>query len=228
MTHTDSICDDPALRQITQQFNSFILQSEFPCLGAKSALRNGACQVGHYETLGTLASARRMASDLLSFIETRESATGNFSTFAAVFDHPMDVSEEQFETLLWQQLSALHHIDRHPWAPSAAHDPNHPDFGFSFGGVAFFLVGLHPRSARLARRFTYPTLVFNAHAQFEQLKKAGKFKKMQHVIRNRDRAWQGTYNPMLADYGTVSEARQYSGRAVAADWQCPFLHKDAY
>ena len=32
---------------------------------------------------------------------------------------------------------------------------------------------------------------------------------------------------MLADFGTVSEARQYSGRTVSADWQCPFLHKDA-
>ena len=153
--------------------------------------------------------------------------TGPFTTFVAVFDQPTNASEEHFEALLWQQLALLHQIDQQPWAPSAARDPRHPDFGFSFGGVAFFLVGLHPRSVRLARRFAYPTLVFNAHAQFEQLRASGKFKKMQHVIRNRDHAWQGTNNPMLADFGTVSEARQYSGRTVSADWQCPFVHKDA-
>jgi FPC/CPF motif-containing protein YcgG len=27
---------------------------------------------------------------------------------------------------------------------------------------------------------------------------------------------------MLARHGTVSEARQYSGRAVDKDWVCPF------
>ena len=27
---------------------------------------------------------------------------------------------------------------------------------------------------------------------------------------------------MLEDFGTNSEARQYSGRAVADEWQCPY------
>jgi hypothetical protein len=35
----------------------------------------------------------------------------------------------------------------------------------------------------------------------------------------------GTANPMLAQHGSVSAARQYSGRAVGADWQCPFSRK---
>ena len=33
---------------------------------------------------------------------------------------------------------------------------------------------------------------------------------------------QGTINPNLADFGDASEARQYSGRAVEANWTCPF------
>ena len=149
----------------------------------------------------------------------------NFSTFVAIFDDPAIRDETQFEDLLWQQLDALHRIDTHPWTPSASRNPDDNNFGFSFGGVAFFVVGLHPRSARFARRFVRPTLVFNDHQQFEQLRSQGKFSKMQRVIRDRDQAWQGTANPMLANFGTVSEARQYSGRAVPADWKCPFHAK---
>jgi len=32
----------------------------------------------------------------------------------------------------------------------------------------------------------------------------------------------GSPNPMLERHGTVSAARQYSGRAVSDDWRCPF------
>ncbi len=148
-----------------------------------------------------------------------------FTTFVAIFDDPSIGDEAHFEKLLWQQLDALHRIDDHPWAPSASSNPDDNNFGFSFGGVAFFVVGLHPRSTRQARRFSHPALVFNDHRQFEQLRAQGSFSKMQRVIRDRDQAWQGTVNPMLADFGTVSEARQYSGRAVPADWKCPFHAK---
>ena len=45
---------------------------------------------------------------------------------------------------------------------------------------------------------------------------------MRSTIIARDIALAGDANPMLARHGTVSEARQYSGRAVEADWVCPF------
>ena len=211
--------------RLAQQFKEFILENDYPCLGARSAFRNDAYRIGHYRKLGTRSSARGMASDLWTFIQERESMKSDFTTFVAIFDHPTDLSEERFEELLWQQLTALHRLDDQAWAPSAAHDPASPTFGFSFGGVAFFIVGLHAHSARLARRFAQPTLVFNAHSQFDLLRKQGRYQRMQQVIRARDQAKQGSTNPMLADFGTTSEARQYSGRAVPADWQCPF-HPD--
>ena len=212
----------PASPEIAQQFREFVLEKGYPCLGAKSAFRNSDYYVGQYETLGTLASAQGMVSDLLTFIKDRATMAGDFATFVAVFDDPASTSEEHFESLLWQQLTALHQLDDHPWASSAARDPASPDFGFSFGGVAFFIIGLHARSARLARQFSRPALVFNAHSQFDLLRETGKYQKMQQVIRTRDIAKQGSANPMLADFGTSSEARQYSGRAVSSDWQCPF------
>ena len=74
----------------------------------------------------------------------------------------------------------------------------------------------------MARRFRWPALVFNPHVQFERLRGEGKWKRMQQTIRERDVALQGNINPMLSDFGQSSEARQYSGRAVEADWQPPF------
>lgn len=50
---------------------------------------------------------------------------------------------------------------------------------------------------------------------------AGDYPEMQKATRARDRALQGSVNPNLADFGVASEARQYSGREVGNDWQCP-------
>ena len=101
-------------------------------------------------------------------------------------------------------------------------DPNDPHFEFSFAGRACFVVGIHPASSRWTRRFAWPTLVFNAHFQFEELRTAGKYGRMQDVMRTRDRHLQGSINANLADFGDHSDARQYSGRPVEDAWQCPF------
>jgi FPC/CPF motif-containing protein YcgG len=111
-------------------------------------------------------------------------------------------------------------------------DPNDPEFSFSFAGRAFYVIGIHPRSSRIARTFPWPALVFNPHEQFERLRTDGKWKKMQKAIRARELVLQGSINPMLTDFGEESEARQYSGRAVSSDWtppassggKCPFGH----
>ena len=47
---------------------------------------------------------------------------------------------------------------------------------------------------------------------------------MREKILIRDEALAGSRNPMLSRHGDTSEARQYSGRAVGADWACPFRY----
>ena len=100
------------------------------------------------------------------------------------------------------------------WDSTVSSDPFDPHFSFSFGGQALYVVGLHERSSRHARRFAWPTLVFNPHAQFDRLRHDGHWQRMQEAIRRRDVALQGEINPMLSDFGEQSEARQYSGRRV--------------
>ena len=73
-----------------------------------------------------------------------------------------------------------------------------------------------------ARRFRYPTLIFNLHGQFERLRETGRYEKLRGSILARDRALQGSENPMLSRHGETSEARQYSGRAVPAGWSAPY------
>src|SRR5690606_17759944 len=101
-------------------------------------------------------------------------------------------------------------------------DPEDPHFSLSFGNEAFFVVGLHPGASRPARRFRRPAMVFNLHDQFEPLRSEGRYERMSEVILERDEKLAGSRNPMLARHGTVSEARQYSGRKVSEDWSCPF------
>ncbi len=92
-------------------------------------------------------------------------------------------------------------------------------------GNAFFVVGMHPDASRAARRFAWPTLVFNAHEQFEHLREDGRYGGLQRQIRARELRLDGTLNPNLADFGRHSEARQYSGRATEDSWRCPFQHR---
>ena len=60
------------------------------------------------------------------------------------------------------------------------------------------------------------------HARFEQLRAEGKYERLRDTILERDERLAGSINPMLQRFGEASEARQYSGRLVSADWRCPF------
>lgn len=201
---------------------AFIEDVHYPCVGAKSAVHAGSYRLGVYRELGAEADTAALARDLATFTETADGIDGDFATFIAIFEGPRPLELEKFEMLLWKQLQALHDIDGAEWDRSVSDDPESHDFSFSFGGTAFFVVGLCPESERLSRRFPWPTLVFNPHEQFERLRASDRWDRMQEVIRRKDVALQGAINPVLEDFGAESEARQYSGRSVEEEWRAPF------
>ena len=209
---------------VHDSFRALVSNTRFSCVGAKAALGTGSYRVGLYERLGSAGAAAGLARDLFWFVEEQGELDGEFSTFVASFVEPSAADEAAFERLLWEQLQRLHEEDRrhHGWDPSVSADPDDPRFAFSFAGMAFFVVGLHPASSRFARRFAWPTLVFNAHHQFDRLRAEGGYERMQEVIRSRELGLQGHLNPNLGEFGVRSEARQYSGRPAEADWRCPF------
>jgi FPC/CPF motif-containing protein YcgG len=202
-------------------FRALVLDPEFPCVGARSALNQESYRFALYDELNTDGSTNDLAADLRSFVDEFDRLPGEFSTFIACFDAPKSLDQEVFEELLWQQLHRLHALDDDPWDQAVSSDPADPKFSFSFAGRAFFVVGLQPNGPRWARTFPWPTLVFNAHDQFERLREQGQFERIQEVIRDRDTQLEGDVNPNLANFGEHTEARQYSGRPVEGEWKCP-------
>ncbi|MCU0760542.1 MAG: YqcI/YcgG family protein [Steroidobacteraceae bacterium] len=201
----------------------FVFDTGHPCVMARSALQRGAVRIGTHRGFGGLAAAVS-CHDLYECLAETRADQGAFVSYAALFPGTCFAGEAEFEDALWQHLQAMHEVDRRyfGWDPSVSPDPDAARFSFSVGGHAWYVIGMHPLASRLARRAPAPLLVFNPHAQFEQLRAAGSYRPLRDRIRARDRALQGSVNPMLADHGSASEARQYSGRAVEPSWRCPF------
>ena len=211
---------------LIEDFRSFVAVPSFPCVGAKSALQRERIEFEVCDRLGSSESAKILRDRLARFCERHPDPGVDPVSFVAIFREPAAVGEDAFHRRLWMQLQALHDLDikEHPWACDVSDDPDSADFSFSVASRAFFVVGLHPRSSRLARRAPRPTLVFNFHGQFEALRASGRFEKLQAAIRERDLALQGDINPVLARFGQASEALQYSGRAGGG---CPFRTRHA-
>lgn len=206
----------------------YLSDPAFPCVGAKSALNKDRMWFEPYAELGDPADVRALCDRLKQFSDAFPEPGVAPVSFVAMYGDGF-ADEKSFETALWAQLQAMHEHDRthFEWDASVATDPAHDDFSLSIAGRAFFVVGLHPQASRMSRRAPFPCLVFNFHDQFVSFKSTGKFQGLQSVIRRRDLDLQGSINPVLARFGEASEARQYSGRAVEAAWQCPFMHKAA-
>jgi FPC/CPF motif-containing protein YcgG len=213
-------------QRVDESFRALVGDERYPCLAATGTARRGDYRLHVYASLGSAEASDALAEDLAAFTREAHAQRGArpLTAFVAVFTGEVPPTEQVFERGLWLQLQQLHERDpATAWDPTVAADPDDPRFAFSFDRTALFVIGLHPRSSRLARRFDWPALVFNPHAQFERLRRDGLLERLRDRIRARDIALQGSLNPNLADFGDRTEARQYSGRDTTdAAWQCPF------
>lgn len=210
---------------IRNDFYNYIINDGFPCIMAQTVMRTDHVQFKTYREFGARATAPCILTDLGEYLKNYDFESNEFFTFIAAFPASEPLTEEAFEALLWQQLQYLHEEDQVEWDSAVSRSPDSNNFSFSLLGKAFYVVGLHPDSSRIARRSPVPAIVFNLHHQFERLRDMGTYDTIRDKIRERDLALQGSINPMLSNFGEKSEARQYSGRAVGEAWQCPFKHK---
>ncbi|MAP80383.1 MAG: hypothetical protein CL526_04780 [Aequorivita sp.] len=213
------------LNTINDAFRDFILKKDHPCIMANTVFSMDKYSINYYDKLGSIKTAKALLADLTHYVENYNFDNKEFESFIAVFPETEVVSEIEFEKLLWQQLQFLHNLDTVTWDENVSSDPEDSNFSFSLAGKAFYVVGLHPKASRMARRAPYTTLVFNLHSQFEKLREMGVYKNVRDKIRERDKELQGSVNPVLEDFGESSEARQYSGRNVGEAWKCPFHNK---
>ena len=211
--------------RLKNTFSQFILGRDHPCMMAQSVFKMDQVELHAYETMDSRSSARKLLEDLEQYIAGYDFESNDFKTLIAVFPDSPEYSEIEFEGKLWKLLQNLHSLDDRDWDPEVSSNPEDEHFSFSIGGKAFYLVGMHPRASRKARQSPTPSIAFNLHWQFEKLREMGSFTQIRDRVRDRDRELQGTINPMLEDFGSNSEARQYSGRAVSSKWKCPF-HKN--
>jgi len=205
-------------------FRGQIMSEMFPCIGAHASMSHVTYRMGMYAELGSIAAVAGMGRDLRRFAHEYE-RLGYFTSFVSIYRGPMAMSEDEFERLGWRHLQLLHDHDDAPWDPHYSSDPDSPHWAFSFGGVAFFVVGFHVMASRLARRFIYPAIVFNPESQIRRLKAEGQFNRWVDTIRARDIKLQGCINPSIpATADTVeSEARVYFGKENPHEgWPCPF------
>ena len=201
----------------------FIQTGAYPCVGARSVVNRSTYRFGYYASLSSDETTEGLARDLCAFVAERKALAPQFSSFMATFqDEGLD--EGGFEIALWSLLARLRALDErfYPYAATVSPRTDSPDYAFSFAQEALFVVGMHPQASRHARRFAYPMIVFNPHDQFTKLRETGGWRKFQVTIRGRELALQGSLNPNLAEHGSMSEASQYSGRAVSKEWKCPF------
>lgn len=208
---------------LINHFGQFIADGEFPCVGAKSALAREQIVFRVEDDLRFGPNASTVTS-IQKFSQKYDSESALFQSLVVLFRQPTALTEVSFETYLWRYLQRMHHADAVHYGrdQGVSQDPASDNFSFSVGGRGYYVVGLHPGASRSARRFSRPALVFNLHDQFERLRNGGKYEPIRDTIIQRDTKLEGTKNPMLKQFGSSSEARQYSGRAVDDEWECPF------
>lgn len=213
---------------LNREITDFVNQRDYPCVAAKTAIKKKDYRIGVYGDLGSGRFARDLAQDLLYFKQEYSGSKSSFLSFIATFEGTAFATELEFENALWRELSFVASVPesvpeyRASWDPNFSSDPDDENFCFSFGGDAFFVVGLHPGSSRKARRFATPTLIFNLYAQFEQLDEETEFYPMVRTNRKKDIAFQGSVNPMVEKYAEKWEAIQFSGKENPPEWKCPF------
>lgn len=203
-----------------EQLSQFILDKSFPCVMAKSVLNKGNLSVHEFTT------TQDVVEKMYEFVDEYRKNKNKLSSFIVTFHDEGFENFENFENEFWNLLCKMREIDQENFSHDqrVSSDPQNEKYSFSMKEEAFFILMLHPKSPRLARRFVYPTVVFNPHQQFEELRNKGMFKKVRDLIRQKDKLLQGFINPMLTDFGEKSEVFQYTGRQYNINETVPLFH----
>ncbi len=208
---------------IIERYLAWISRPNFPCVGAKAALGRDQIKCVVADQMNSTDGPGVILKFLYAFVDQYRAARRAFHSAAVIFRGPKIDDDHAFDQLFWIELQALIELDRknYGWDKRVDSNPSSPHYSFSIKEEAFFVIGIHPASSRRSRRFDFPAIIFNPHAEFERLRKTNRFDAMKRVVQKRDTAYSGSVNPTLKDFGEASEVFQYSGVHHPADWKCP-------
>lgn len=210
---------------IEEQYKEFILEQKHPCIMANTVFSMDHYHLKVYDDIQSKDIISAILKDIERYVVNYDFNSNQFESLIFCFKNNNFQTELAFEKALWTFLQRLHNNDDADWDSEVSENPSDENFSFSVKGKAFYIIGMHPKSSRMARQAPYCTVVFNLHWQFEKLREMGIYDKVKKRIRKRDEALQGNINPVLRDFGTDSETKQYSGREVESNWKCPFHSK---
>ncbi len=220
--HTERV-PGPVRELIEQQLRSVVLGSPFPCLGARSAFRDGSYLFNVLPDMDDPRSPEHVLADLRYFARVRL-RMGDLYTYVVSFLEPRAIADEgEWDRRLWSFLQHLHDLDDVPWDGRFSTEPRDADFALSVAGLGQLVVTLYPGATRYARRFGWTTLIFNPPEQDRaNFPTDEQFLRFQNRIRERDARLQGHVNPALPATLDDPQAPGFSGAPVDPDsWRCP-------
>lgn len=209
---------------VEKKFTDFIIENDHPCIMANAIFQLKNYKLKVFDRLSSDSNVMSALVAIEDYVKHYDFHSNKFESLLLTFTETAFETEVEFENAMWHFLQKLNDLDDSPWDSTVSDDPMDKDFSFSVKGTAFYIIGMHPNSSRIARKAPYCTLVFNLHRQFELLREMGKYQTVKNRIRKRDKELQGFINPTLTDFGDDSESKQYSGRKVGKNWKCPFHH----
>lgn len=151
--------------RIEEGVQQMMQEKHYPCIRVLQSFHADAYRVGVYGDLGRGEQRNELRQDLLRYVQEQAERKSKLLSFWAVFyDTPM-ISEGDFEARLGQELSYIADPDKTLWDPGNG-DPGASEFRFHLQGTPLYVFGMHPRCARVSRRFRYSALIFNVQQQF--------------------------------------------------------------
>lgn len=201
--------------ELVNGLRNYIGEKSFPCIMAKALLKQGILRTCLIKNFDDVREQGETLKEIYRFIEIFKQDRNKLCSFMIFAEDEKLKNFGYFEESFWKFLSSLSQIDHQtfPHDQSVSSDPTKPNFSYSLGSEAFFILALHPQSERIARRFHTPVIVFNPHFQFEKMRSNGVFKKIRNTIRKRDLLLQDGPNSMLEDFGVKSEVYQYLAKS---------------
>lgn len=215
----------------SKQLLSTIADKSFVCIGAQNSTRTGNVGFLSLDFMNQ-ENAEVLAENMDSWVKDADYENSflennfKFISFVVLFKNEEFANENDAEYSLWRFLKNVHLADvkRNFWDGKFAKNVYSKDFAFSVGGYGHFVPMLHPKASSLVRYSLIPTLVFNPHCMFSQMKKLSFFEKMKGEIREREQKQQLWINPKLSNSGENLEAPQYAltKNQVFNIGSCPF------
>ncbi|WP_082711693.1 YqcI/YcgG family protein [Burkholderia singularis] len=220
---------DPVMNFVKKFSNS---DHHFPCNFAHQVYDGNMLRAAFFEENSNEdAMIENLGSVLTKYIETAR-GLGKITSFLAFFklDDSLKTVEE-YETWFWSILQRLHDSDQKEWPFDIPQNPYDPNWAFSFGGQAFFIVCFTP--AHITRKSRYcekPLIIFQPRWIFDGLEgdtPAG------IAVRQAIRDAVAVYDNMpaskkLTSYGEGLDWEQYFLPDVnqSAYDKCPMIFKD--